>query len=178
MNYEKIYLSIIEQATKQVRNKNDGNYYERHHIVPKSFGGTNKKDNLVLLKAREHFLCHLLLVKINKQDKNKYKKMLHAFMLLKGKKSYQYRYINSKLYDSIKKEYSKIRSEARKGVSLSEDHKKKISKSMTGHSTSEETRKLISDKAKIRKRKPFSDEYKKRQSEIMKKNHRWKNKVE
>lgn len=34
---------------------------ERHHIIPKSLGGTNEDTNLVYLTPREHFVCHLLL---------------------------------------------------------------------------------------------------------------------
>ena len=43
------------------RRKGDGNYYESHHIIPKWMGGSNKKENLVLLTAREHYICHYLL---------------------------------------------------------------------------------------------------------------------
>jgi hypothetical protein len=46
--------------------KNNGEYFERHHILPKSMGGDNSKHNLVLLTAREHFLSHWLLWKIHK----------------------------------------------------------------------------------------------------------------
>ena len=34
-----------------------------HHIVPKFMGGSNYKENLVRLTIRQHYLCHLLLVK-------------------------------------------------------------------------------------------------------------------
>lgn len=43
------------------RSKGDGKYYEKHHIIPKWMGGSDKKENLVLLTAREHYLCHYLL---------------------------------------------------------------------------------------------------------------------
>lgn len=46
-------------------------------------------------------------------------------------------------------------------------HKEKISQSMKGHLISEETKLKISQKAKQRKRKPWSDEYKKKMSQIM-----------
>lgn len=39
----------------------EGEYKERHHIVPKCIGGTNDKDNLIDLYAREHFIAHKLL---------------------------------------------------------------------------------------------------------------------
>ena len=37
---------------------------ERHHIVPKCMGGSNKQDNVVRLSDREHYICHRLLVKM------------------------------------------------------------------------------------------------------------------
>lgn len=36
-------------------------YHERHHIIPKCCGGTDDKDNLIDLFAREHFEAHRLL---------------------------------------------------------------------------------------------------------------------
>ena len=36
-------------------------YHECHHILPKSCGGTNDKENLIDLFAREHFEAHRLL---------------------------------------------------------------------------------------------------------------------
>ena len=65
MDYKNIYYKIIENAKKETENGNRHvGYYERHHIQPKSLGGNNKKENLVKLTAREHFICHWLLVKM------------------------------------------------------------------------------------------------------------------
>ena len=70
MNYRHIYMLIIERAKSEeklgLRKKGNGNYYERHHILPKSLFPLWEKDkrNLVLLTAREHFFCHQLLTKI------------------------------------------------------------------------------------------------------------------
>lgn len=66
MNYRKIYINIIAHAKEQNRFKGDGNYYEAHHILPKSMFPLwkNRKSNIVLLTAREHFFCHQLLAKI------------------------------------------------------------------------------------------------------------------
>lgn len=58
MNYEKIYNQIIERAKLSNRIKSKENYFEKHHIIPKCLGGDNEKENLVLLTAREHFICH------------------------------------------------------------------------------------------------------------------------
>ena len=94
--------------------------------------------------------------------------MLHAFILMKGESLGQKRYMNSRLYNKIKEEYSIIRSINEKGKILSESHKNKISNSLKGKKHSEETKLKISENAKKRIRKPFSDEYKLKMSEIMK----------
>ena len=60
MNYQKIYDNIIERAKTRVLE----GYKERHHIVPKCMGGSDDVENLVELTAREHFICHKLLVEM------------------------------------------------------------------------------------------------------------------
>ena len=75
MNYSKIYNQIITRANSENRIKTLESYYELHHITPKSVGGNNEKANLVLLTAREHFLCHWLLTRIYPESK----KLAYAF---------------------------------------------------------------------------------------------------
>ena len=58
--YSKVYFSIIRSAKSTPRI----GYTEKHHIIPKSLGGDNSKENLVRLSAREHFVCHLLLTRM------------------------------------------------------------------------------------------------------------------
>ena len=60
--YTKWYFSII--STAQSRTLPQELYSEKHHIMPKSAGGSNKKSNLVRLTAKEHFVCHRLLPKM------------------------------------------------------------------------------------------------------------------
>ena len=107
--YTRWYFDIIYFA--QVRKKIEG-YFEKHHIIPKSLGGDNSKENLVKLTAREHFICHWLLTKMVVSAKHKYQ-MWNAFScMLYRSNSNQYRYkINSKIFDNIKKEGAKIKSE-------------------------------------------------------------------
>ena len=59
MNYKRIYDQIIERA---IDRKLEG-YVERHHIIPRSKGGSDDPSNLVELTAREHLLCHWLLAR-------------------------------------------------------------------------------------------------------------------
>jgi hypothetical protein len=74
MNYQKIYNNITSNA--KLRKKDKG--LERHHIIPSSCGGTNDKSNCVYLSTREHVVCHLLLVKIYKDNSVFRKKMIYA----------------------------------------------------------------------------------------------------
>lgn len=113
MNYKKIYDQII---TNRKNNPYNG-YTETHHILPRSLGGTDDKNNLVNLSAREHYICHLLLTKIyNKKDE--YHKMVHAFIMMCNVKStnqerdYSF---NSNVYKSLREDYSLLMSENQKG---------------------------------------------------------------
>lgn len=60
MNYQQIYNTIIERS----KNRTLLEYTEEHHIVPRCLGGTDDKQNLVMLTPEEHYVCHQLLVKI------------------------------------------------------------------------------------------------------------------
>lgn len=55
MNYTKIYNSLIERSLKRGLNKKKLDYTESHHIVPKSMGGDDSRENRVLLTAKEHY---------------------------------------------------------------------------------------------------------------------------
>lgn len=71
MNYQRIYDQIIDRAKER---KLEG-YREKHHIIPKCMGGSNEKQNLIELTAREHFICHQLLIFIYPKSK----KIAYAF---------------------------------------------------------------------------------------------------
>ena len=60
MNYGGHYARLIDRAIdRSVRG-----YVEVHHVLPKCMGGTDVASNLVKLTAREHYLAHLLLVRM------------------------------------------------------------------------------------------------------------------
>lgn len=54
------YNNIITKAQHRVL----VGYKEKHHIIPKSLGGDDTLFNLVELTAKEHFVCHMLLVRM------------------------------------------------------------------------------------------------------------------
>lgn len=62
--FTKEYFKIIELYKQQPVI----GYCESHHIVPKSLGGSNRKDNIINLPARDHFKCHQLLVKMTEGE--------------------------------------------------------------------------------------------------------------
>ena len=67
MNYEKLYFAFIEKYRNQ--HFEQGEYTESHHIVPRHAGGDDSKDNLISLFPEEHWLAHLLLIKIYPKNK-------------------------------------------------------------------------------------------------------------
>lgn len=107
--YNKWYYQIVNRAKSENRKKYEGVYYESHHILPKSLGGSNKKYNLVLLTAREHFVCHWLLCKMTTgQDMYKMKR---ALSWLAGKsKLHKGRGLTSKQYEIARKYTSEVMS--------------------------------------------------------------------
>lgn len=112
MDYRRIYQEIID---RRLSNKFEG-YTEKHHIVPRSLGGTNDRNNLVNLSAREHYICHLLLTKFFEVNSVEWKKMIKAFsMMTYCKNEFQERYIRSKDYGKLREEISKIRREEQMG---------------------------------------------------------------
>jgi hypothetical protein len=66
LNYEKVYNQIIERS----KNRVTSGYTENHHIVPKCLGGSDDPENISVLYPEEHFLLHVLLVKIYPENSN------------------------------------------------------------------------------------------------------------
>ena len=172
MNYVNVYYSIIKN---RLDNPVEG-YVERHHIVPKSEGGTDNDDNIVALTAREHYICHLLLAKIY----NDYKMYCAVvYMQCKTKRQKRDFKFNSHLYEHMRKDFSIKNSEAHKGkqawnkgIPQSEEAKKKNSEAHKGRDTwmkgkhhTANSKVKISNARKGKKFKPLSDDHKKAISE-------------
>lgn len=60
--YQNIHDAIVDRA----RTRSSPYPKERHHIKPRSLGGDNSPGNLVDLTPREHFLIHLILLRLTK----------------------------------------------------------------------------------------------------------------
>jgi len=173
--YEKWYFAITNNA----KNRNTDGYTETHHIIPRSLGGLDTKDNLVNLTAREHFICHWLLTKMYTGEAKG--KMINAMYMMRAESPHQKRYeskITARIYENLRTEYSRYISNLNKGriqppeekarqlaaqigrkrPPFSEEWRSKLSAAKTGKNNnrygvtiSEETRKKMSDRAKARK---------------------------
>jgi hypothetical protein len=95
--YLNIYFDIINKA--KIRNTTS-ELVEIHHVIPKSLGGSNKKENLVILTPREHFVCHKILIKITSSENRK--KMCYAFWrMCNGSPSNKYN-VTSQQYENAR----------------------------------------------------------------------------
>ena len=127
--YSTLYYKITSNAKQRI---NEG-YTELHHIIPQSMGGSNDKENLVNLTAREHFICHWLLVKMT--DSVDRSKMLYALNGMKAENKYQQRYhtkITARVYEKYRIEHAENHSKTmkgrpawNKGIPQTEEHKEK-----------------------------------------------------
>lgn len=104
--YTSWYFAIIDKAKERITE----GYTEKHHIIPRTLGGKNDKSNIVVLTAREHFVCHLLLTKMLTDD-NRHKMVYALHMLSNASNKLHQRYIpSSKLYEYERKIFSETHS--------------------------------------------------------------------
>jgi hypothetical protein len=158
MNHQKIYEEIIENAKKQNRKKLRKTntkyvYYEKHHIFPKCLGGSDEEKNLVLLTAKEHYICHKLLTYIYKGDRKialAFHKMTYSKNGTYIKSSSNYKYARELISLIPLSEETKNKIKQYKSNQKRND---KISKSLTGKLKSEEHKKAIRD-ANLGKKRP------------------------
>jgi len=186
--YTKWYNQIIQRAQGRVLEAP----YERHHIRPRSLGGTDAKENIAFITPREHFICHWLLVKMTTGEEHY--KMLNALRMMRAENPGQKRYhtkITARVYEHLKKEYARLQSEKVSGENnpmygdkfyRSKKGKQQQREAILGENNGakqEEAKKKISKSKLGKKRQPFSEEWRKKMSESHKgeKNHRFGVKV-
>ena len=119
-HYYARYIKLIEWA----KFNPPSGMVEKHHIVPRSMGGSNKKENLVALSPRVHFIAHWLLWKAYKNGK-----MANAFWTMKLCNG---RRLNSKSYEQARFVAIKYVASTKKGKKISEATKLKMSLASKG----------------------------------------------
>jgi hypothetical protein len=124
------YTDCYQRIITRAKTRNISGYTETHHIIPRSLGGDNSKENLVKLTAREHFICHFLLTKMY-DGENKDKMIYAAWAMANLYNDNQQRYkINSRTYNAMREKYASLRSKSLKGIvgrCHSDETKKKLS---------------------------------------------------
>lgn len=130
--YTKWYETIIARAQQRVNAEEQ--YFEKHHIVPKSLGGSNDRTNLVNLTAKEHFICHLLLPKMTEGEART--KMRYAAWMMTKNNPYQSRvHLNSRRFQVLREQMAlanKERPGPNLGLSMPPETKSKISAALKG----------------------------------------------
>lgn len=159
MNYQKIHDSIIER----VKTRTLTGYKERHHIIPKCMHGTNDKENLVNLTAREHYIVHKLLCEIY-PDNDKLHYALWRMMNPQNKNHGRSYNISSLEYHTRRKIHQeKIRNIglSNKGRIVPEIQKEKIRAARKLQVITEETKKKISNTLTGKKKPTRTEEHRK-----------------
>jgi len=149
-------MSIINRAN--FRTEIIG-YVEKHHIIPQCLGGSNRKNNLVNLTAREHFICHWLLTKCVSVNVEKMHYALWLMMNTQNEHQTSRYKINSRVYQILKEKLAETFSKQHSGKVMSEETKRKISETRKRKiaegslkvNENKEKYKLISEKKKGKK---------------------------
>ena len=155
------YSSIIQSA--MIRPKIIG-YVEKHHILPKSLGGDNRDENIAILTAREHFICHKLLTKFTSGDSQRMLEHAFSYMVLTKNSVRPTHKITSHDFELARIICKKYRpqswrdniSKAKKGKAMSQDSINKMRDSLTGRSLSDSHRANIGKSSTGRFLKPES----------------------
>ena len=164
ISYDEFIVNILNTRG---RNGCGDEYHETHHIVPKCMGGSNDKDNLIDLFAREHFEAHRLLALENPENDG----LIYAWACMAWVKdnNQQRTKITPEEYEEVRKRYSEMASRRYSGKNNpcygrrhTEEEKKKMSENhgkyfgesnhYYGKHHSEEIRKKMSDNNKTKKK--------------------------
>lgn len=101
MNYINLYENLILSRINRVIDNSI--YTEKHHIIPKSLGGTNNKENLIRLTFKEHYMAHYILSKIYPRNSS----IQYGFSSIM-RNPYGHRKLTSGMYSTIKRNNKKF----------------------------------------------------------------------
>lgn len=190
--YYRKYIELIDYAKSEEYELQE--YYEKHHIVPRSFyekkhmSIDNSDDNLVALNLQDHFMAHWYITKCCVQKMKR--SMEYAVVLMSNMVNCKTNREDTAISKAIAFALSKVdkmripmSEETRRKISeaqigekaywygkhFSEETKKKMSESQTGKHLSEETKKKLSESKTGEKAywygKHLSEEHKRKMSE-------------
>lgn len=89
-------------------------YHEQHHIIPRSMDGTDKKENLIDLYAKEHYEAHRLLA-LENPDNDKLVYAWWCMSTMKSKFTNERYHISAEEYEEARIAFSLLQSERYSG---------------------------------------------------------------
>lgn len=149
------YIKFINDNKED--KKIEGYYYEQHHVVPQCYLRTqeqkNDKNNLALLRGKNHLIAHKLLFKALRDSS-----MSHALWAmshlrvdqgevtdLTPEEYEELRILHAKAASECMSKTMKGRPSTNLGKTLSETHRRRISQSQIGREFTDEHRKNLSE---------------------------------
>lgn len=102
------YEKLITAASTRILPA--GTYIETHHIIPRCMHGTNNNNNLVNLTAREHYVAHILLWKMNFEHpySRKLTYAANAMMMTLNQNQCRDYKITSRIYEKLRSELAEL----------------------------------------------------------------------
>jgi len=156
--YRNIYIRLIVRCQNMTDEELSG-YNEKHHIIPKCLGGSNDRENLVVMPVRYHIVAHMVLAKAFPEIRSLQIAVLCMFSLGNGeRKSKIERYYSSRQVGEIRSETVKNISGENSpnfGIIRSEEFKEKVRQANLGKKASDETKKKMSEARKGEKNANF-----------------------
>ena len=131
MTYNEFIQNIID--TRGQWNIPDGEYFERHHIIPRCMGGEPKKilkcnehhENIIWLYPEEHYIAHKLLFIENKNNKH----LAAAYLMMAFPKSENLKRdfeIGELEYKILREEAARLVGKSNKGLKRTDEQKDKL----------------------------------------------------
>lgn len=120
-------MSLIERA----RSRSITGYVEMHHIVPRCMGGTNDASNLVPLPPEEHYIAHLLLVRVHPDVPA----LIYAANMMANR--------SNKAYGWVRRRFAEQLSQDRLGFKHTDVARAKMALALTGVSKTDAHRAVI-----------------------------------
>jgi hypothetical protein len=133
--YTKICSLAHDRAITRKQAKLQLGYVEGHHILPKSFkyGGEKDKSNYVYLTAREHFICHKLLVFATKYTRFYYPASAALAGFMRSSSFQQRPILTSHNYHFVRRCISISKKELQTGRKMSDATKSRMSVAQFKH---------------------------------------------
>lgn len=133
-NENELYDEYIERILNSRENiKDNENYQEIHHILPRCMGGEDNKENLIYLYAQEHYYAHKLLALENPENNS----LQYAWWMMSqysDSSENRHYHITAEDYQIVRERFSRIHSNRE----IKETTRNKLSEAHKGKFTGEE----------------------------------------